>query len=121
MASETYYFVFSVLAVLLMITHGVNLVYLKKSGMTLMGEKLKKSSIGYKKFQTFYSSWGIAATAVLTLLAIGNLFYDIHRIVNFEDTEYARGLLFYYPPGILILLIILILVTRTRLNQDDRR
>lgn len=121
MAPESYYFVVSIIAVDLLLLHVINLLYLKATGKTIMGEKVTVKSIGYKKYQNFKSPRGIAVTVVVAIAVVSNFIYDVHRLLNLDKPDYARTMITYAPIVLTVFLVVMIVTTRRRLKSDKSK
>jgi hypothetical protein len=121
MAGETYYFAFSLIAVIGIVLHVVNLVYLKNTGKTILGDEFKPDTAGYKKFKNLTSGRAIATTSFIGLIFTANLIYDVYRILHLDKPDYARFILIYFSIGTILFAVIMLFVMRERLESGKPR
>jgi hypothetical protein len=103
MAPETYYFFFSIIAVAVACLYTTNLIYVRTKGKTLIGNNYKPGTIEYGKLRKYSSNHRLTISAVIALICIANLIFDIYRLLHLDNQEYARFILVFAP--ILIALI----------------
>lgn len=114
MAGESYYFVFSALAVALMLLHFINVAFYKRTNKTLFGEKVTPDKLGYKKYKNFISVRGITIATIVGVLFVVNLVYAINIVLSLNDPDYARFMLFYIPVAITAFFIVMINVVQIK-------
>ncbi len=99
MASETYYYCFSLLLVLAFGFNIANMVFFRAKGKTLLNQKYKLNTKEYNNLKKFSSNHGIAIGILLFILSIINLIYNIIRLLDL-DYPAARSLLYWAPIAI---------------------
>lgn len=102
MAGETYYFLFSVMFVLLGIFCITSLLLLRK-GRTMFGISVKRGTPEYKRSVELASGRNIAIAAILTTIFIGNLVYVISSLMRLD--EYGGASLLFLA-GFVILIFV---------------
>jgi hypothetical protein len=113
MAGEIVYYCFSITFVLGMLSWLINLVLLRINGKTTYGIAYKVGTSDHKRIVSHLTNPGtIAISTVLTLALILNLIYDITRVLDFKDQEFARALLLYGTIFVLAIWVILIPTAR---------
>lgn len=96
MAPYTYYYLFSVLAVLGIAFYIVNLVYLRTRGRTTFGLAYRPGTLEYARGLKLASNRNLAISALIALLFVVNLIYCIVIIVRLHTSD-ARWLLVFGP------------------------
>jgi len=120
MAGESYYFLFSVVAVLITILHIFNVLYFKAKGKSILGEDIIQGAPGCGKFKKLSSNRAIIVAATILLVFIANLVYDVGRLLDLDNQEYARGMLTFGPAAVILFFIVMLLVMRNRLKSGGR-
>lgn len=120
MAGETYYFAFSLIAIIGMVLHIINLTYFKLKGKTILGEEFKPGTDGYKKFKHLTSVQGVTITALIGVILVVNMAYCIYRILHLDNPEYARFIL-YFSIGLVLFTVVMFAVMRDKLKADKQR
>ncbi len=106
MAPITYYYLFSIIAVFAGGLYITNAVHYRLKGKTLIGNSYKAGTIEYKKLQQFSSNRNLAIVVAITLLSIVNLLFDIYRLMNFANQEYAQFMFILGPVTVIVIGII---------------
>jgi hypothetical protein len=109
MAGESYYYCFSLVFTLSAILCILSLLLLRK-GKTLFGITVKRGTPEYERGVKFASNRNIVITIILTLIFIGNLIYDVNRLMRLD--EYRQGGLLLLTAFVLLLFILIIPVGR---------
>lgn len=89
MHDETYYYIFSLLAVILCLTHLVNIYLFRTRSLSIMGMKYKPGTKPYEKMLKFSSPKGIIIAALVTALVVCLFVYDIFRVLSFNNPKFA--------------------------------
>ncbi len=97
MAPETYYYFFSLIAVIAVLTHVSNMLFFRAKNKTIFGQKYKIGSVEYLRLKKYSSTPYLTFACLLELLFATNLVYDIHRILNLGKPEYAHFILIFAP------------------------
>ncbi len=119
MAPETYYYIFSNIAVMAILLHTSNMIFFKIKHKTLIGNKYEPSTPQYKKLLSYSSPKALALAGIAGLLFIGNLIYDIHRILNLGNPEYAHFILPFAPLVIAAITVGAIIQSRSMFGKKD--
>lgn len=82
MNSSILYFIVSLMGVLLVLVHIINVHYYLKFKMNIMGERVEPKSIGYKKYQSFSSKKGRLVAWIILLCTSANLLVSINKVLN---------------------------------------
>ena len=120
MAAETYYFLFSNIAAMM------GLVFIAKfiSIRIRYNEFARKYKVGTAeraRLDRFSSTRFIAGTAGITLLFMGNLAFDVHRLLHFADKSYAHGVLIFVPISCVVLFIIAYIYIYNMFGKDGEK
>ncbi len=116
MSTEAYYYMFSVIAVIVAALHATNLAWFKTRHKTLFGQSYKKGSqeyIALSKFTTTKASLVISA-AILVLL--GNLIVAGYQLASI-GTSTARLVLVAIPLVLIIVAVIVFSLTSSWLKS----
>jgi hypothetical protein len=97
MAPETYYYFFSVIAVISVPIHISNMVFFRVKHKTLIGNQYEPSTPEYKKMLRYSSASALTIAGIVELLFVANLTYDIHRILSLGKPDYAHFILPFAP------------------------
>lgn len=97
MAPKTYYYFFSVIAVVAILLHAVNMVFFRLKHKTLIGNQYEPNTPEYKKMLRYSSARSLAVVGIVELLFVANLVYDIHRILGLGKPDYAHFILPFAP------------------------
>lgn len=116
MAGETYYFFFSMIAVIGMALYLINLLRLRARGKTTFGFGFKAGTPEYERVIKLASNRNIAITIVVTVIFIANFIYDVNRLLNFKDREYAHGLLLYAPIATILFSVLIFFIVRKQVK-----
>lgn len=103
MAPESYYFIFSILVVLVLGIYLANMVYYRAKGKNLMGRKFKPGTAEHQLMQKHSGNLGLAILGSATLLGVANLIFDIYRLLHLANQEYARFALVFTPVFVLLI------------------
>lgn len=120
MAPGSYYFIFSVLAVLICLTHIFNVIYFKKTGRNIMGDTAKPNDIGYKKYQRFASKQGLVIATILLFILSAHLIFAVHTMNKMPYVKSDKSLLLFWGLGATAFFVILLLVLRTTNIRNKR-
>lgn len=120
MAGESYYLLFSIAAVLLAITHIINIIWFRVRKETIFGEARQPDSLGYKKFKALSSSLGFLIAGGIVLITIANLTYSVRRILQLPESTYPHGMAIYAPLYVTIFYVIMLLITRSYIMSKNR-
>jgi hypothetical protein len=113
MAGEIVYYCFSITFVLGMLSWLINLILLRINGKTTYGIAYKVGTTDHRRIVSHLANPGtIAISALLALVLTLNLIYDITRILDFKDQEFAHALLLYGTIFVLAMWVILIPTAR---------
>jgi small-conductance mechanosensitive channel len=107
MASDTYYYFFSIILVLVMITHISNVTYFRIKNRTIIGNSYKPKSPEEQTLRRFSSISSLTVASVMLLIFIANLVFDVNHLIHLQNQSYARGLLVYAPIACLALFVLL--------------
>lgn len=108
MAPETYYYLLSLIFALTSIMWTVNIILIRTRGSTTFGISYKPGTQEYRNGVKSANNSRIAISTVISVAVIANLLYDVNRLLNFKDHEYAHGLLLYGTIGTFVLFALLI-------------
>lgn len=114
MASETYYFFFSIILVIGAVFYTANLVFLRASNMTLYGLKCKPGTPEHERIGKFASNRNIALSCIVALIFAANLVYDIQRLLHLSNRSYAHSILIYAPVSSVIFFTAMVVVARNQ-------
>jgi len=103
MANETYYFLFSIVLVLCGLFYLFNLLFFRVTNRTVIGNSYKPGTPPYARLRQLANSRNILLTAIVSLVFIVNLGYDVHRLLRLSDRNYAHGILIYGPIACVLL------------------
>jgi hypothetical protein len=106
MASETYYYFFSILFVITIGLWIVNLTYLRTKGKTTFGQIFKLGSSEYKRVIKLASNRNLAVLAIIESILVGNLAYSTSRIVHLNTPD-ARFILVFAPISSLLFSVVM--------------
>ena len=113
MAPETYYFFFSILAALTPSIYTANMVYYRLKGKNIIGRKYKPGTADYEIMHKQSSNRGLAILGTITLAGFVNLGYNIYRLLNLPDQDYAHFILWFAPLFIAVITIpVVIMINR---------
>jgi len=116
MAGETYYFLFSLILVLGILLHGINLIYLRLRGKTTFGQAFKRGSPEYDRIIKLATNGKIAIVALILLVFIANFAYSVVRITRL-DTPDANFLLVAAPIFALVFLAGMVIIGRKQVSN----
>lgn len=116
MASETYYFAFSLVFLLGILFHLVNMTYFRLKGRTLTGNAFKPNTPEYRLSLKLSSTRNLIIYTLAALLAVANVAYSASRLVRHGEA-YSRPLLVLIPA--LLLLCTAIVVAWLRNEYGD--
>jgi len=97
MAPESYYFFFSIIAVLSTALFIANTLWFKFKGQTLIGTRYDPKSLEYKRFTKFSKTSTLVGATVALIIFIANLIFDIHRLIHLQDRSYVHFILVFAP------------------------
>lgn len=123
MAPYTYYYFFSIIAVLTIGLYLVNLVLLKTSGRTTFGTQYKPGTAEYKRINRVANGRNLAIGVILGLIFVGNLLNSINRVV-YLNTPDSRFLLVFAPIASVLFLGLMIAIVSKQIsgyNLDKRK
>lgn len=120
MGSVTYYFGFSIIAVLLTGMFIVNASYYKLNGKTIFGEKYSPGTPGYKAFEKNTTVRKIIISLILFLLLTINLIYTVHTILTQYESSYSHSVLVYVPMFIITIAFIIGFIEFNKLNKRKK-
>ncbi len=109
MAPETYYFIFSILAVLVPGAYLTNMTYYRIKGKNLIGRKFKPGTVDYELMQKHSNNLGLAILGVVNLLGVANLIFDIYRLLHLANQEYARFALVFTPAFVVLITVAVVI------------
>lgn len=112
MAGETYYFLFSIIAVLGITFFLANLLLIRFKGKTTFGISLRPGTEEYTNGIRFARNRNIVIATAIALAVYANMAYEIIRLIHFENQDYARGLLTYSPLITLGLILFMVYIGR---------
>ena len=95
MASETYYFLFSEILVLGIMTHLVNMLYFRLTKKTIFGKQYKTGTPPYEALSKLSGNRKLTIAILLALLFVSNLIFDVYRLLHLRNAGYGRGMLVY--------------------------
>lgn len=113
MAYETFYFTFSLILVMGASLWLVNLVLIRTKGATTFGITHKPGTPEYKKGVMFASNRKITLSAIVALLFMANLAFNVSKVLRTDNHK--------YPPGLLLLFIITLPTARRQAKATDNR
>jgi hypothetical protein len=96
MAGETFYFFFSIVAVLAATLYIANMVTFRIKGENILGEKVKPGTLDYKKIRRLASAHALIPVVILEFIFLVNLSYDVIRLIQMNTSD-ARVLLIFAP------------------------
>lgn len=91
MAGEALYYIFSLIIFLGIALYLINLILIRTRGGTTFGLSFKPGTAEHKRVVKLASNRSIAITAVLGLVLMTNLAYDVNRLLHLDD--YSRSFL----------------------------
>lgn len=123
MAPYSYYYVFSISAVLLTILVLVNLVLLKTAGKTTFGIQFKPGTPEYARIGRLANTRSLAVTFVVLLVLVGNLLNSIYQFAQVDTKDISGSLLVLTIFAMLIFSTTLIILRYQAKNYfpDDRK
>ena len=110
MAPYSYYYLFSIDAVLLMAFFLVNLMLLKASGRTTLGFRLRPDTPEYNRIRRVANSRSIVFAVSLLFLSIGALLDSIRRIVQLNIPDASYSLMLIAAFGIVLFAVLVIIM-----------
>jgi hypothetical protein len=114
-AGEIVYYCFSLIFVFGMLTWLISLVLLRINGKSLAGLSYKLGTPEHRRVVSQLANLKtITVSGAITLVFIINLVYDITRLLDFRDQEFAHALLIYGTVFTVVMWIILIPATRNQ-------
>lgn len=96
MAPITYYYLFSIIALLCIGTWLINLIYMRIKSRTIIGRSYKAGTAVYERVMKVASIRNIFITTAITLFALANLLLSVVTVLQ-VNTEDARLLLVAAP------------------------
>lgn len=121
MASETYYFFFSIVLVVAITIHLCNMAYFRIKGQTIIGNRYRPDTPEYQALTKFASRRNLVLAIIIALVLIGNLIFDVHRLLLMQNHSYAYGILIYAPVSCVVLSVILVFYARSRFGQGQSK
>jgi len=118
MAGDTYYFFFSIIAVIAGGLQIANMVYYRLTGATIAGNHYKVNSREYVRLKKMSSWFALTIAAIVTLAFIVNLVLDIHRLLNLNNKQYAHGILIYAPVSCAIATVLMVVSIRNKYKGE---
>lgn len=118
MTGEAIYFGLSITLVVSAVLSIINATYYKHHSKTIMGLSFKRDSVEHKKLIKYSEPRRVVLAVVILLVTIIHLIYVVHRILNFENEEFARGLLLIMPAFTGICLVIVLVKLREDFGGD---
>jgi hypothetical protein len=112
MTGEIFYYCFSLILVIGILSWLINLILLRTNGKTTFGLSYKPGTPEHKRVVQLASPRIIGISTVIALAFIANLIYDIRRLLNLEDHDFAQALLLYGTVFVVVLSILMIPVGR---------
>lgn len=96
MGAYTYYYFFSIILLLGVVLHIINMVhFIMKDRLLFMGD-LKFNPGGYKKLKKIAGTYGLSIAVIVALLLAINLGYSVYILMQL-DTPTARYVLIFAP------------------------
>ncbi len=117
MAFETYYFFFSIIAVLVACLYITNAAYYRSKGKTLIGNSYKPGTIEYEKLRNFSNNRNLVIGGIVIVLCTANLIFDVYRLLHVPNQEYAHAMLTFAPLSLVILGIIIVIRMYSRFGK----
>jgi hypothetical protein len=105
MAPETYYFFFSILAVIAPGAYVANMAYYRVKGKNLVGLKFKPGTADYELMRKHSSNRGLVILGVVTLVGIVNLILDIYRLLHLPNQGDVLFLLIFAPSLVIVIAV----------------
>lgn len=117
MASETYYFFFSIILVIGAVFYILNLVYFRVLNKTLYGQEYKPGTPENMRVRKLASNRNIVTCCAIAFVFVANLAYDIHRLLRLSNRSYAHSILIYAPISCILFSIMMFFVVRNNIDK----
>jgi len=120
MAGETFYFVVSIGLTIAAALRLTNIIWVRSTGHTILGQKHKPNTPRYKYLEKYAGLRNISITAAVTLLLAINLVFDIHHILQIRNHNAVAFILIYAPSFAIIMLVFGMISARSKLSKFDK-
>lgn len=114
MAPESYYFLFSIIAVFVVVMYLINAVYYRLKKKTFFGRSFKPGTTDYRLMQRYTNNRKLIIVGVLALLCVTNLVFDIYRLLQLPNQDDVRFLLIFSSVFIALITVAVII----KINQQ---
>jgi len=111
MASESYYFLFSIIAIFIVGLYLINAVYYRLKKKTLFGESFKPGTTDYRLMQKYTSNRRLIISGTIGLVCIINPIF-VYGLLQLPNLDGVYILLIYTP--ILITALGVVLIAKMR-------
>jgi cytochrome c biogenesis factor len=120
MATETYYYFFSIIGMLGLIQYLVATIYLRAKRKTLSGRTLNPGSVGYENVKRLTSVRGLVIPILLGLGLAVNLAYSTVRVARIGTSD-AYFILVFAPIATMLLFWAVLNIARKNLRGEKSK
>lgn len=117
MASETYYFFFSIILTIGALFWATNLVWFRVFNKTLYGNGYMPGTPENDRVRKLACNRNIAISSIIALGFAANLAYDVHRLLHLKNQSYAHSILIYAPIATVVFSIVMFFTVRKQITN----